>query len=105
MVIKLEKQLNQEKEENKACQTHIKRSQLDIIYLGEEPNDMKPIKSLFNDKDNTIQVIKKKLSITSTKHVQNIELTTLQQEKYFIYQEMMTYKGKVLKLENEKQEW
>ena len=57
------------------------------------------------EKENTIHMLRKKLKVSSTEHVQTPKLIALQYEKDVIYQEMMSYKGKDLKLQYEKQEW
>ena len=54
---------------------------------------------------NTIQVLKKKLKIPSSEHAQSSELLALQEEKDKVYQEMMEYKGKTMKLQEEKKKW
>ena len=66
---------------------------------------MQVTKKLLEEKDNTIQVLKKKLKVPNTKHVQSSELFALQEEKEKVYQEMMDYKGKSLKLQEEKDVW
>ena len=48
-------------------------------------------------------MLKKKLKVPGTKHVQSSELTILEQEKGKIHQELMDYKGRMLKLQEEKQ--
>ena len=57
------------------------------------------------EKDNTIQILKKKLKIPNSEHAQSLELLALQEEKDKVYQEMMEYKGKTLKLQEEKRKW
>ena len=49
--------------------------------------------------------MKKKLKIPNTKHAQSPELFTLQEEKDKVYQETMDYKGKALKLQEDKNRW
>ena len=83
----------------------IKNLQGDIISLGTEPNNMQVIKKLLEEKDNTIQVLKKKLKVSNAEHVQFSELFALQEEKEKVYQEMMDYEGKSLKLQEEKGKW
>ena len=55
---------------------------------------MQETKKLLEEKDNTIQVLKKKLKFPNAEHVQSSELFTFQEEKEKVYQEMMDYKGK-----------
>ena len=66
---------------------------------------MQATKKLLEEKDNTIQVLKKKLKVPNTEHVQSSELFALQEEKEKVYQEMMDYNGKLLKMQEEKDKW
>ena len=50
-------------------------------------------------------MLKKKLRVPNAEHVQSLELFALQEEKEKVYQEMMDYKGKSLKLQEEKYKW
>ena len=79
MIGKLEGQLKQEKIKNRENQTHIKRLQADIAALGEEPGNVQLSKKLLDVKGNTIHMLKKKLKVPSTQHVQTLELTALRQ--------------------------
>ena len=92
-VSKLLGQLEQEKAENKAWQVQVKRLESDIMVVGEEPSKIQPIKKLPDEKGNTIQVLRKQLKIATTKHIQNTKLTTLQQEKDSLQQEIINYKA------------
>jgi len=105
LVDKMEVQLKHERVENKANLIQIKKLQGDVVSLGTEPGNMQATKKLLEEKDNTIQVLKKKLKVPNVEHVQSSELFTLQEEKEKIYQEMMDYKGKSLKLQEEKNKW
>jgi FtsZ-binding cell division protein ZapB len=104
-VTKLEGKLKQEKETNRAWHIQIKRIESYIMVVGAEPGNMQPIKKFLEEKENTIQVMKKKLKIPGMSMCKPHKLTTLQQEKYSLQQELMNYKEKVLQLEDEKQEW
>ena len=68
---KMEIQLKHEKVENKANWIQIKKLEGDIIKLGTEPNNMQATKKVLEDKDNTIQMLKKKLKVPNTEHVQS----------------------------------
>jgi hypothetical protein len=61
--------------------------------VGAEPDNMQPIKNMIEEKENTIQVMKKKLKIPENEHVQTTKLTTLQREKYSLQEELMNYKA------------
>ena len=84
---------------------HIKKLQGDVTILGSEPGDVQTTKKILEEKDNTIQVLKKKLKIPNSEHAQSRELFALQEEKDKVYQEMMDYRGKALKLQEEKSKW
>ena len=60
---------------------------------------------MLEEKDNALQVLKKKLKILGAEHVQSSELLALQEEKDKIHQEMMEYKGRVGELQEEKDRW
>ena len=99
LVDKLEVQLKHEKVENKANSIQIKKLQADIISSGNEKGNTQAIKRLLEEKDNALQVLKKRLKIPSTEHVQSSELLALQEEKDRIHQDMMEYKGNTIKLQ------
>ena len=105
LVDKMEVQLKHKKVENKVNLIQIKKLQEDVISLGSEPGNAQATKKILEEKDNTIQVLKKKLKIPNNEHAQSTELFTLQEEKDKVYQEMMDYKGKALKLQEEKSKW
>ena len=105
LVDKMEIQLKHEKVENKANLIQIKKLQGDIISLGTEPNNVWAMKKFLEEKDNTIQVLKKKLKVPNTQHVQYSELMIIQEEKEKVYQEMMDYKGKWLNMQEKKDKW
>ena len=69
-VSKMEGQLKQEKEANKAWQAQIKRLETNLLVVGVDPKNIQPIKNLLHEKENTIQVLQKKLNIPRIEHVQ-----------------------------------
>ena len=71
LVGKMEVQLKHKKVENKSNLIQIKKLQGDIIILGTEPNNVQATKKLLEEKDNTIQVLKKKLKVPNTEHDQS----------------------------------
>ena len=73
--------------------------QADVISSGDETGNTQAIRRLLEEKDNALQVLKKKLKIPSSEHVQSSELLALQEEKDKIHHEMMEYKGKSVKLQ------
>ena len=78
---KMEVELKHEKVENKANLIQIKKLQGYVASLGIESGNMQETIKLLEEKDNTIQVLKKKLKVPNAKHVQSSELFTLQEEK------------------------
>ena len=62
-------------------------------------------KNFLEEKEKTIKFLKKKLKVPGVQHIQLSELTVLQQEKDKIYQELMEFKGKMLKLQKDKEVW
>ena len=101
LVDKLKVQLKHDKVENKANSIQIKKLQADIVSSGDETRNTLAIRRLLEEKDNALHVLKKRLKIPSTEHVQSSELLALQEEKDKIHQEMMEYKGKTVKLQEE----
>ena len=63
-----------------------------IVSLGVDPKDSKPVQSIINEKEKEIHLFKKKLIITGTKHVQSGELIILQMEKDKQFQKMKNIK-------------
>ena len=102
LVDKLEVQLKHEKVENKANSIQIKKLQADVVKSGDEIGNTQAIRRILEEKYNALQVLKKKLKIPSSEHVQSSELLALQEGKDKIHQEMMAYKGKIVKLQEEK---
>ena len=60
---------------------------------------------MLQEKDNALQVLKKRLKIPGSEHVQSSELLALQEEKDKIHQEMMEHKGRAVELQEEKYKW
>ena len=81
IIDKLETQLQQEKVENKANSVQIKKLQTTLINLGTKLANVKATKKFLEEKEKTIQVLKKKIKFTGAQHVQLSDLALLQQEK------------------------
>ena len=105
LVDKLEIQLKHERVENKANAIQIKKLQADIVSSGNEEDNTQAVRRMLEEKDNVLQVLKKKLKIPGTKHVQSSELLAMQEKKDKMYQEMMEHRGKVVELQEEKYRW
>ena len=78
LVDKLEVQLKHEKVENKENSIQIKKLQADIVSSGDETGNTQAIRRLLEEKYNALQVLKKRLKISSSVHVQSSELLALQ---------------------------
>lgn len=65
----LEKQLKEEKVENKAWKKNINMMEQNIVSLGVDPKYPKPIHSIIDEKEKKIQLLKRKLQIPSIAHV------------------------------------
>ena len=105
LVDKLEIQLKHERVQNKANVIQIKKLQTDIVSSGNEKDNTQAVRRMLEEKDNALQVLKKKLKILGTEHVQSSELLVLQEEKDKMHQEMMEHKGKDVELQEEKYRW
>ena len=101
LVDKLEVQLRHEKVENKANVVQVKKLQADIA----SSDNTQAVKKLLEEKDNALQVLKKRLKMPGSEHVQSTEFLALQEEKDKLHQEMMEYKGKDGELQEEKDKW
>ena len=77
LVDKLEIQLKHERVENKANTIHIKKLQEDIISSGNERDNTQDVRRMLEEKDNALQVLKKRLKIPGSEHVQSSELLAL----------------------------
>ena len=71
LVDKMEVQLKHERVENKANLIQIKKLQGDVVSLGTKPGNMQATKKLLEEKDNTIQVLKKKLKVPNAEHARS----------------------------------
>ena len=100
-VPKLEGKFKKEKAANKAWHAQIKRLDTYILVVGVDPKNMQAIKKILDEKENTIQVLKKKLKILGVEHVQTPKLTSLEKERDSLQQEVIRYKEKVSTLENQ----
>ena len=103
--IKTEIQLRQEKVENKAHQAQIKKLQT-YPLAGEGKAEKGPgIQKMLNEKENAMQLLKKKLTISSTQLIQGPELTEMEKEKESLNNEMIDCKAKLLKLAEKEKQW
>ena len=66
------------------------------MAIGSKPGNMQHFKKVLDEKEKTIQSLKKKLKIHITDHAQIEELSILQQKKYSLDQEVLNLKAKVL---------
>ena len=78
---KIENQLRQEKVENKGHHVQIKKLQTYLLATKRQANKGERIQKLVNEKENDIQLLKKKLKIPSTQLIQASKLAELEKEK------------------------
>ena len=71
----------------------IKELEDKIVTLSSNPSDGSQIKSLITTKDNEISNLKKQLKIPNVHLVQTIELKMVEQEKEYLLETMVKYKG------------
>ena len=88
-IVKLKRQLLQEKTENKAWNVRNAELQQNIINLGTNPIETKPVADLIKEKDNEIKSFKKKLQMPVSQHLDSPELVALQEERDKVYKEML----------------
>ena len=70
-----------EKTENKDWKVHIRELQQKLIDFGFDPSNSKPDKYFLKEKDNVIKILKKKLKIPNTQHIESLEFVALQEER------------------------
>ena len=98
-------QSKQEKVENKIHQHHIKKLQGYIRAMDSEPYRGHTTNKILDNKENTIQLLKKKLKFPSTRLIQAFELTELEKENESLSQELNDCKVKLLKHDGEQIQW
>ena len=100
-VIKIEKQLKNEKTMGKSWQTQIKKIEANLMEMGVKPDNKNPTKKLLEEKDKTIISLKKELKILVAYHPQTKEFLTLQEEFNYLQHSTLDLKDKILQLESE----
>ena len=101
---RLEKQLKKEKGMSKDWFTQVKSFEVDLIEVGVNPQEKKPVKRLLEEKDKTIQSLKKILKIPIIDHPQTEEMMMLQKERDDFHDEVLNLKAMVLQLQEEKEQ-
>ena len=87
---RFENQLKQENFENKTYQQQIKKVQVDLLVMDSEPDMGQAIKKILVEKENTIQLLKKKLKIPVTQLIHASELTKFEKELELLSEELKT---------------
>ena len=75
---KIENQLRQEKVENKAHQTQIKKLQTKVLAVGGQYDKGVGIQRLLDEKEKEIELLKKNILIPSTQLIQGLELAEIE---------------------------
>ena len=78
---KMENKLRQDKVENKVHQQHIQKLQGDFVVIDSEANKGEVTHKIFTKKENTIQLLKRKLNIPSSHLIHDSELAELEKRK------------------------
>ena len=73
--------LRKEKVENKSHQTQIKKLQVELLVADSQDDKGATTQKLLNEKENAIQILKKKLKLPSTQLIQIVELTDFEKEE------------------------
>jgi len=69
MVIKIAKQLMQERVATKANRIQINELERKMISLGEDPKNITVVGYLIKEKDNEIKILKKNINVPIVRHV------------------------------------
>ena len=85
---KIKNQLRWERVENKAHQKQIKKLQGYFLTADSETNKGKSTQNILTKKENTIQLLKKKLKIPTTQLIQAFDLTEIEKEKETLNDEL-----------------
>ena len=91
--------------ENKAHQAHIKKLQTYLLAAGGQVDKGVGKKTMLEEKENSIQLPKKKLKILATQLIKGLELTEIKKEKEGLKNELTDYKAKLLKFTNKEKKW
>ena len=91
--------------ENKAYQTQIKKLQVELLGADSQVDKGAAAHKLLSEKENAIQLLKKKLKIPSTQLIQTSELIDFEKEKEALTAELTDCKEKLLKFEEKEKTW
>ena len=89
MVSKIERHMKHERAINRAHQTKIEILEKTIINLGVAVPDQQSVQNIVKSKDTEIKLLKGKLKMPVSKHVQTEEFRVVQQEKEILLEKMM----------------
>ena len=99
----MQNKLRQEKVETKVHQQKIKKLQVYLLAIHNEENKGYITKKILEGKENTIQLLNKKLKICATQLIQDSKLTELEKQKEIIAKELSDSKERILNLVEEKE--
>ena len=83
--------------------TQVKSFEEDLIKVGLNTQEKKPVKRILEEKEKIINSPKKKLKIPITDHPQMQEMMVLQKERDYFHDEVLNLKAMVLQLREEKE--
>ena len=102
---RVEDLLRKEKVEKTAQQTQIKKLQLELLVADSQADKGFSTQKLLKEKENAIQLLKRKLNIPSTQLIQTSELTEFEKEKEYLNNELIDCKARLLKFEEKEKQW
>ena len=95
----------QEKVENKAHQTQIKKLQIDLLAAGGQFDKGVGTQRLLDEKEKGIQLLKNKVLMPATQLIQGPELAETEKEKEDLNNQLIDCKEKVLKFVDKERQW
>ena len=103
---KIENQMRQEKVENKAHQTHIKKLQIELLATGGQSDKGDGcIQRLLDEKGKEIQLLKNKILIPTTQLIQGPELADIEKEKENLNNQLTDCQANLLKFADKENQW
>ena len=83
--------------ENRTHQPLIKKLQECFLLVKNQDNKGAATKKLFNEKENTIQLLKKKINILATQLIKASDLLDLEKEKEILNRKLTDFQAQLLK--------
>ena len=78
---------------------------MELLVVDSQADKGDTAQKLLNEKENAIQLLKKKLKIPSTQLIQAYELTDFEKEKEALTTGLVDCKARLLKFEEKEKQW